>query len=142
MSALTLTVAKEIIAATLAKGEELGFLPLSAVVVDAGGHPIAFERSDGSSPGRFRIAYGKANGVVMMGLAGHELFARSEKFPTFMASLNGAFDGAFLPVPGGVLIRDAEGAVLGAVGVTGDTSGNDATAGLAGIKAVGLVGEA
>lgn len=134
--------ARVIVAQTLAHGVAAGMKPLSAIVVDAGGHPIAFERSDGASPGRYGIAHGKAYGVVMMGLAGRALAARSETTPAFIAAVNGVFGGALVPVPGGVLVRDAAGAVIGAVGVSGDTSDNDAIAALAGIAAAGLTGEA
>jgi len=138
---LTLRKARTIIKATLAKGTEAGMKPLSVVVLDAGGHPIAFERAEGASPGRFEVARGKAYGCVMLGLGGSAIFARAEAQPYFVAALNGAYGGKFIPVKGGVLIRDARGTVLGAVGVTGDTSDNDTVAGIAGIEAAGLVAE-
>ncbi len=116
--------------------------PLSVVVLDAGGHPIAFEREDGASPGRFQIAFGKANGCIMLGLPGSAIQARADNQPYFVGALNGLFDGAFVPVQGGVLVRDAKGAVMGAVGVTGDTSENDAIAAVAGIEAAGLTAQA
>jgi uncharacterized protein GlcG (DUF336 family) len=116
--------------------------PLSVIVLDAGGHPIAFERADGASPGRYGIAHGKAYGVIIMGLGGRALAARAEAGAPFIAAVNGVFGGALVPVAGGVLVRDARGAVIGAVGVTGDTSDNDAAAALAGIAAAGLTGEA
>src|SRR5690606_33274356 len=119
---------------------ELGLKPLTVVVVDAGGHPLAFERQDGSSPGRFEVARGKAYGSVMMGLPSSTLGKRAEERPHFLASLNGAFDGKIVPVGGGILVRDGD-RVIGAVGVTGDTSENDTVAGLAGVAAAGLTGE-
>jgi uncharacterized protein GlcG (DUF336 family) len=112
------------------------------VVLDAGGHVQAFERADGSSPGRFAIAHAKAYGAVMLGMAGGAQKARAEEQAYFMAAVNGVFDGRMVPVPGGVLVRDGKGAVIGAVGVTGDLSENDAAAALAGITAAGLTGEA
>lgn len=133
--------AKTIIAQARAKGQAMGLKPLSIVVVDAGGHVIAFEREDGASAGRFEIAQAKAYGAVMLGMAGKAQMARAEAQPYFMAAINGVFGGRVLPVPGGVLIR-AQGRVIGAVGVTGDTSDNDAEAALAGIAAAGLEGEA
>lgn len=141
MTDLTLDHARTIIAATLAKGIESGFKPLSVVVLDAGGHVKAFERMDNASPGRFGIAHGKAYGAVMLGMAGRAQMARAEAQPYFMAAMNGVYGGAVVPVPGGLLVRDAEGKVMGAVGVTGDTSDNDVIAGLAGIEAAGLTGE-
>ena len=120
------------------KGRELGLKPLSVAVLDAGGHLLAFEREDGASPGRFEIARGKAYGAVILGMPGSAQMARAEDQAYFMAAVNGAFGGKVVPVPGGVLVRDASGAVIGAVGVTGDTSDNDAAAAVAGIEAAGL----
>ena len=136
---ITLDQAREIVRGTFAKGAEMGLKPLSVVVLDAGGHPIAFERQDGSSPGRFEVARGKAYGAVMMGLPSSALGKRAEEQAYFVAALSGAFGGKVVPVPGGILIKSGD-AVIGAVGVTGDTSDNDAAAGLAGIEAAGLSG--
>ncbi|MCC5956078.1 MAG: heme-binding protein [Natronohydrobacter sp.] len=138
---LSLDHARTIIAATRAKGREMGLKPLSVVVLDAGGHVLAFEREDGAAPGRFAIAHGKAYGAVMLGMAGRAQMARAEAQGYFMAAVNGVYGGQVIPVPGGVLLRE-DGHVIGAVGVTGDTSDNDAEAALAGIAAAGLTGEA
>lgn len=138
---LTLDQARTIIAATRAKGREMGLKPLSVVVLDAGGHVLAFEREDGAAPGRFAIAQGKAYGAVMLGMAGRAQMARAEAQAYFMAAVNGVYGGQVVPVPGGVLLRK-DGVVFGAVGVTGDTSDNDADAALAGVAAAGLEGEA
>lgn len=140
--ALGLDEARTIISVARQKGREMGLKPLSVVVLDAGGHVLAFEREDGSAPGRFGIAQGKAFGCVMLGMAGRAQMARAEAQAYFMTAVNGVYGGQVVPVPGGVLVRDASGTVLGAVGVTGDTSDNDADAALAGIAAAGLVGEA
>ena len=134
--------AKTIINRALAHAREQNMKPLSAIVVDAGGHPIAFEREDGASPGRFALAEGKAYGVVMMGIGGFALRERAEKQAYFIDSLNGVYNGKLVPVPGGVLVRDKRGKVIGAVGVTGDSSENDAEAATAGIEAAGFVAEA
>lgn len=139
---LNLEQARAMIAATRAKGREMGLKPLSVVVLDAGGHVLAFEREDGAAPGRFAIAQGKAYGAVMLGMAGRAQMARAEAQAYFMAAVNGVYGGQVVPVPGGVLLRDASGAVIGALGVTGDTSDNDAEAALAGAAAAGLTGEA
>lgn len=139
---IPLRKARAIVKATLAKGAEAGMKPLSVVVLDAGGHPILFERADGASPGRFEIARGKAHGCLMLGLGGSAIQARAETQAYFMQAMNGAFGGKFVPVKGGVLVRDARGTVLGAVGVTGDTSDNDALAAVAGIEAAGYTAEA
>ncbi|MBQ0803541.1 MULTISPECIES: heme-binding protein [unclassified Sulfitobacter] len=139
---VSLEQARVIIAETLKKGREMGFKPLSVVVLDAGGHLQAFEREDGAAPGRFGIAHGKAYGSVMLGMAGKAQMARAEAQAYFMAAVNGVYGGAVVPVPGGILLRDDKGVVIGAVGVTGDTSDNDVEAGMAGIAAAGIAAEA
>ena len=138
---ITLRKARTAIRKTLEKGREMELKPLSVIVLDAGGHVLAFEREDGASPGRFAIAHGKANGAVMLGMAGTAQMNRAEDQAYFMAAVNGVFGGQVVPVPGGILLRDKKGAVIGAVGVTGDTSDNDAAAGLFGVEAAGLSGE-
>ena len=138
---IALDHARTIIRETLAKGREMGLKPLSVVVLDAGGHVIAFEREDGASPGRFAIAHGKAFGAVMLGMPGSAQMARAEQQAFFMGAMNGLFGGQVVPVPGGILVRDGD-AVIGAVGVTGDTSDNDAAAGMVGVGAAGLTGAA
>ncbi|SFR43174.1 Uncharacterized conserved protein GlcG, DUF336 family [Yoonia tamlensis] len=142
MAEISASKARTIIRKTMAKGDEMGLKPLSIVVLDAGGHVKAFERADGSAPGRFGIAHGKAYGAVMLGMAGTAQMARAEQQPYFMAAVNGVYGGQVVPVPGGILVRDKRGAVIGAIGVTGDTSDNDVIAGLAGLEGAGLTGEA
>lgn len=141
MAGISLNKARTIVRKTIARGQELELKPLSVVVLDAGGHVQAFEREDGAAPGRFDIARGKAYGAVMLGMSGTAQMARAEQQAYFMNAVNGVFGGAVVPVPGGVLLRDKKGDVIGAVGVTGDTSDNDAIAAMAGIEAAGLVGE-
>ncbi|MEM6760825.1 MAG: heme-binding protein [Pseudomonadota bacterium] len=138
---ISLRRARTIIRKTLEKGHEMGLKPLSVVVLDAGGHVQAFEREDGAAPGRFPIAHGKAYGAVMLGMPGSAQMARAEAQAYFMTAVNGTFGGQVVPVPGGVLVRDRKGNVVAAVGVTGDTSDNDAAAAQAGIEAVGLTAE-
>jgi uncharacterized protein GlcG (DUF336 family) len=142
MAEISLRKARTIIRGAPAKGRELELKPLSIVVLDAGGHVKAFEREDDASPGRFAIAHGKAYGSVMLGMAGQAQMARADQQPYFMNAVNGVFGGQLVPVPGGVLVRDKKGAVIGSVGVTGDTSDNDVLAALAGLEAGGLTGEA
>ena len=138
MTAISLEAAQRIIEVALKKGQSLALKPLSVVVLDAGGHVKAFAREDGASPGRFKIAHGKAYGAVMMGMGGQAQMDRAESQAYFILAANGAFDGAMIPVPGGVLVKGADGAVLGAVGVTGDASDNDEICAVAGIEAAGL----
>lgn len=142
MAALNIDAARTIIRETLAKAHEMKLKPMSVIVLDAGGHPLAFEREDGAAPGRYAIAEGKAYGAVMLGMPGSAQMARAEAQHYFMTAANGAFGGKVVPVPGGVIVRGDDGQVLGAVGVTGDTSDNDAEAAMAGIAAAGLKGDA
>lgn len=142
MPEISMTKARSIIRATLKKGREMELKPLSVVVLDTGGHVKAFEREDGASPGRFEIARGKAYGVIMTGMTGSAMMQRAEDQAYFVNALNGAFGGQVVPVPGGVLVMDSRERIIGAVGVTGDTSDNDAEAALAGIEAAGLIGAA
>lgn len=139
--AISLAKARIIIAEALTKGRELGLKPLSVVVLDSGGHVKAFEREDGASPGRFAIAHGKAYGSIMLGLGGTAQMQRAESQAYFMDAINGLFAGRVVPVPGGVLVRNDAGEVIGAVGVTGDSSDNDAIVAVGGIEAAGLTGE-
>lgn len=141
MTSITLEAATQMIAATTAYGAEHDLKPLSVIVLDAGGHPIAFARANDTSPARYAIAHGKAYGAVMMGMSGTTLNALAKDRPEFVASLNTALGGTVVPVQGGVLVKDADGKVIGAVGVTGDTSDNDADAGQAGVIAAGFVAE-
>lgn len=134
---LNLEIAERIMHDVLAGGTERGMKPLSVCVVDAGGFPIAFLRADGASPMRFAIAHGKAHGAVMMGIGSRALYERAQLQPYFIQSMNNLAGGALVPVPGGVLIR-SEGRILGAIGVTGDSSDNDEVCAVAAIKAAGF----
>ncbi|MGI9389684.1 MAG: GlcG/HbpS family heme-binding protein [Boseongicola sp.] len=142
MAELSISKSRSIIRGIFKKSHEMELKPLSVIVLDAGGNVKAFERQDGASPGRFEIAYGKAYGVVMTGMPGSALKKRAEDQPYFVNALNGAYGGRVVPVPGGVLVRDSRERILGAVGVTGDTSENDAEAAVTGITAAGLFAEA
>lgn len=138
---ITLRKAQTILRKALEKGRDLELKPLTVVVLDAGGHVIAAAREDGASPGRFKLAEAKAYGSVMLGIAGSAQRDRAEAQAYFVGAMNGLYGGRFVPVPGGVLVRDRRGAVVGAVGVTGDSSENDAAAAAAGIAAAGLEAE-
>lgn len=142
MNSINLAKARKIIRGAFAKGKEMGLQPLAIAVLDAGGNVIAFERQDGASAGRFHVAFGKAHGAVMMGIPGSKLAEMGDQRPAFAGGLSAAFDGAFLTAAGGVLVRDKKGGIIGAVGVTGDTSDNDALAGSAGVEAAGLTPDA
>jgi uncharacterized protein GlcG (DUF336 family) len=116
----------------------MSFQPLTVVVLDAGGHMVVVKREDGSGIVRMEIARGKAWGALGMGLGSRTLFERAEKTPMFFTTLAAASGGRVVTNPGGVLIRDAGGDVIGAVGISGDTSDNDEMCAIAGIAAAGL----
>lgn len=141
MTKMTLETAQTILARAFEKAAELGLKPLTVAVLDAGGHVTAMARQDGSSNLRPQIATGKAIGALAMGTGTRWLDANAQTRPHFVQALNGASGGAIVPVAGGVLVRDAAGETVGAVGVTGDTSDNDEACALAGIEAAGLVGD-
>ncbi len=138
---LTLAQASVIVDKALEKGRELGFKPLTVVVLDAGGHLKAMKREDGSSLLRPEIAGGKAWGALGMGFGGREFARRAAANPVFIQALSVASGGKIVPVPGGVLIRDATGEIAGAIGISGDTSENDETCAVYGIGVAGLVAD-
>lgn len=135
--ALSLDVAQKILAAALAYGKAQSLKPLAISVVDARGSLKVFIAQDGTSLRRGEIALGKANGALALGLGTRALMKRAEQQPYFINAVGAAVGGSLIPVPGGVLIRQA-GSVIGAVGISGDTSDNDEAAAVAGITAAGL----
>jgi uncharacterized protein GlcG (DUF336 family) len=135
---LTLAQASIIVDVALQKGRDLKLHPLTVAVLDAGGQLKALKREDHSSLLRPEIAIGKAWGVLGMGFGGRELARRAALAPGFFAVLSDLSGGKMVPVPGGVLIRDAGGAVLGSVGISGDVSEQDEECAVAGIAAAGL----
>ncbi|MCV3238854.1 GlcG/HbpS family heme-binding protein [Mesorhizobium sp. ZC-5] len=138
MTKLTLASANTIIGAAFAKAAELELKPLSVSVHDAGGHLLAFQKQDGSSNLRYEIAAGKAFGALAVGMGSRRLEVIARERPHFFTGLSGVSGGRVIPVAGGVLVRDAEGEIIGAVGVSGDTSDNDEAAAIAGIEASGF----
>ncbi|MFM9897178.1 GlcG/HbpS family heme-binding protein [Sphingorhabdus sp.] len=138
---LTLEQAGRIVDAALAKGAASGFQPLCVIVLDAGGHALALKRDERASISRPEIATAKAAGCLGMGFGGREIAKRAAAVPGFISALNTIFPKGILPVPGGVLIRDHQGVLIGAIGISGDTSDNDELCAIAGIEAVGLVAD-
>jgi len=138
MADLTLDVARKILDASLAKVIEMKFKPMVITVLDARGCVKATIAQDGTSLMRGEVAHGKAYGELAMGLGSRALLKRAEEQPFFIDAVNTMARGALIPVPGGVLIHDASGSLLGAIGISGDTSDNDEIAAVAGIEAAGL----
>jgi uncharacterized protein GlcG (DUF336 family) len=141
VAGLTLQQASTIVEMALKKGRETGCAPLAVAVLDDGGHLKAFAREDGAGILRQQIATGKAWGALGMGFGSRTLAKRAADNPAFFGALFAASDGRIVPAAGGVLIRDGAGEVVGAVGISGDTSDKDEACALEGIQAVRLTGE-
>lgn len=139
MHTLTLQQANRIITAALQKARILNLAPLAVVVLDAAGHIKALQREDNATAFRIDIATAKAWGAVSMGMSSRRLGDVAAQRPNFMNALINMADGKVMPVPGGLLLRDTDGCILGAVGVSGDVSDQDECCALAGIEAAGLV---
>jgi uncharacterized protein GlcG (DUF336 family) len=137
---VNLETARSIVAGARAHGQEAGFKPLTVVVLDAGGHVVAAEREDGASIGRFEIGFGKAYGALALGQGSRATMARAEQQAYFVGAAGAAIGGALVPVPGGVLVKDGDD-LVGAVGITGDTSDNDEAAAVAGVESAGLTAQ-
>lgn len=138
MSDLTLAAAQTIVATALETARAHKLKPLAVVVYDARGALKAMGAEDGTSLRRAEVAMGKANGCLALGLGGRAIHKRAEEQAYFVAAISHLVGpAALVPVPGGVIIRRGE-AVIGAVGISGDTSDNDETAAVAGIEAAGL----
>jgi len=142
VSNLTHDQASRIIKGVLSSARGRDLAPIAVIVLDGGRHPIAFVREDGASSGRFDIAKGKANGALALGVGSRSIMRRAEEQAYFVASATAALEGGLVPVPGGVLVKDDAGRVLGAVGVSGDASDNDEAAAIDGIQRAGLTAEA
>ena len=137
---ITLSQAQTILAAALAHARAQSAKPLAGIVLDTGGHPIAFAREDGATIYRFNIASAKARGAIGMGDDTRVLVERAKGNPTFFQAVAVSVEGQIAFSPGGVLVRDAAGVVIGAVGLSGDTGDMDEECAIAGIKAAGLSG--
>jgi uncharacterized protein GlcG (DUF336 family) len=141
MTELTLAKAQTIIAAALAHAREKSFAPMAVAVLDDRGVLKAYGAEEGTSLGRYGIAFGKAHGALAMGIGSRTIGKRAEERPHFIAAATHAVGGSLVPVPGGVLVRGSDKSIIGAVGVTGDTSDNDEAAALAGLAAAELTAD-
>lgn len=139
MTSLTLEKANQIIETAINKARELNMAPLTVVVLDGAGHLKAMQREDGASMIRQQIATAKAWGAVSMGVSSRSLAGVAVQRPDFMKALIGLADGKVMPVPGGVLIRDEDNNLIGAIGISGDVSDQDERCAIAGIEAAGFV---
>jgi uncharacterized protein GlcG (DUF336 family) len=135
---VTLAQASTIVDVALKKARDSNLAPLTVAVLDPGGHLVAFKREDKSGILRFDIAFGKAWGALGMGFGSRTLASRAAKTPQFFTMLAAASGGRMVTNPGGVLIKDSSGTIVGACGVSGDTSDKDEMCAVAGIEAAGL----
>ena len=138
MTKLTLELAVRVIDGAISRAADLGCAPLTVVVLDAGGHDIALKRQDGSGILRVDIARGKAWGALGMGFSSRELGERAAKVPAFFGALASVSQGRLVPAAGGVLIYDEARSIVGAIGISGDTSDRDEDCALNGIRTTGL----
>ncbi|WEK02315.1 MAG: heme-binding protein [Candidatus Sphingomonas phytovorans] len=138
MNQVTIEQARTIIAKAFAEGEVRSLKPLSVAVLDPGGHLIAFERQDGASTLRHKIAAGKAAGALALGVSSRKIAEMAVERPTFVGAVGTIAPDGIIPAAGGLIIVGGNDEPLGAVGVTGDTSDNDELCAIAGIQATGL----
>lgn len=138
MGKITLAQADAVIDGALAKGGTMGAKPLTVAVLDDGGHLVALKRQDNSAILRPEVAFGKAWGALSLGTSSRAMEERAAERPMFVASVIAASGGRVVTAPGGVLILDSDGAVAGAVGISGDTSELDEDCAIAGIEAAAL----
>lgn len=138
---ITLEAALQIAQAAVLHGRSRNMAPLAVAVIDPRGTPKAYLAEDGTSLLRFDIAFGKAWGTLGMGFGGREMTRRVAKAPAFINALQAMSAGRIVPVPGGVLIRNGAGCVVGAIGISGETAENDELCAIAGIQATKLVAD-
>ena len=138
---ISLDQAKVVVESTIAEARKLDLKPVSVIVLDPRGSIVSAGSEDGVSAMRAQIAHGKANAAIQLGMGSRALMNRAEQQAYFIQAMNGLAGGDMVPVPGGLLLRDASGALLGAVGISGDTSDNDEAAALGGVAAAGLAAE-
>lgn len=141
MSRLTLENANKIISKAIEKAREMNIPPVTIVILDDSGYPKAMQREDGASMFRFDVARGKAWAAVGMGASSRVLAKRAKDNPNFFITLGATAHGQFLPQPGGVLIRDAGGSIIGAAGASGGTGDEDEAVCAFGVEQAGLVAD-
>ncbi|WP_416425953.1 heme-binding protein [Pseudomonas sp. App30] len=142
MTAITLAAANRLAEHALATGRDIKAAPLTVAVLDSGGHLVSLQRQDGASLLRPHVAIGKAWGAIALGKGSRLLATDAQARPAFFAALNGLGQGGVVPAPGGVLIRDQQGVVIGAVGISGDVSDVDERCAISAIEALGWSADA
>lgn len=135
---ITLDIAQKLIAEALASARRRGLKPMGVVALDSRAAIVSLSIEDGNPIGRWKIAHGKAQGALAMGMSSRALAGLQDKYPAFLAALPSVFPEGVLPVPGAVLIRDSEGAVLGALSASGDSGDNDEAIVIDALQALGF----
>ena len=141
MVRLNLETANAIVTAALRKARETNTSPLAVAVLNETGQLKSFQREDETSLMRTDVATGKAWGALGMGRSSRVLGNVAAERPHFVQALTAVAQGRLVPVPGGVLIRDSSESIIGAVGISGDTSDIDEECAIAGIEAAGLTAD-
>lgn len=142
MNTLNLCTALDITQRALAAGRDRAAAPLTVAVLDAGGHVVSLQREDGASLLRPQIAIGKAWGALALGKGSRLIASDAQQRPAFIGAVNALAQGSLVPAPGGVLIRGEQGEVIGAVGITGDTSDIDELCAVSALESLGLKADA
>ncbi len=142
MNTLNLRTALDITQRALAAGRDRAAAPLTVAVLDAGGHVVSLQREDGASLLRPQIAIGKAWGALALGKGSRLIASDAQQRPAFIGAVNTLAQGSLVPAPGGVLIRGEQGEVIGAVGITGDTSDIDELCAVSALESLGLKADA
>lgn len=132
-----LEIAEAIVDQAITTGRQHEMMPLTVIALDSGGRIVAAKSEDGSGLMRFEVAMGKAYGALGLGLSTRDIRDRNAARPAFLSALAAASDGRCVPVPGGVLIQDAEGYAIGAIGISGDTSEKDEYCAITAIRIAG-----
>lgn len=130
---LTLKNAETAIAAAKVKAKELGTL-MNIAVVDAGGNLIAFAHMDNAWLGSIDIAQKKARTARFFNMPTGEIGKLSQPGGALYNIEHS--NGGLITFPGGIPIKNAQGVVIGAIGVSGDSVQNDHLVAQAGVDAV------
>jgi uncharacterized protein GlcG (DUF336 family) len=133
---ISLSMAQIAIDASIAEARRLNLKPITVAILDAGGHLVALARENASSNLRPKIAIAKASGALALGVSSRNIGEMALERPAFISAASTLASEGLIPAAGGLLIQGGAGNVIGAIGVTGDTSDNDELCALAGIAAL------